>query len=449
MDSERLQHAVDLMQELVNTEHIPFGRLLVARRGRLIFDRSVDGCLPSAKHANGLYRLFSLSKIFTSVAYGVLMEKYNVHLDSAVADYLGDAWRNQRVHVSGGEAGGSPAVLEPAQRPVTLRDCLTHTAGLTYGGLLAPMGIVSYTDALMDAASISVTSLISQDGIEQWCTNVGSLARHCELLATIPLKFQPGSTYEYAVGHIIVGRVIEVVSGMPLKEFVRREVLEPLGCSSVCGWLPPSKSDLLPYFVFKSVLEDPPREDFDSGITDPGEDSLGSMHTNDGFRKLDAAVWADAQMVGMAEDVLRLTNMLTQRGKTADGRQLLSRATADLIQSNCLPGGTFLNWSYMPPHSPNMTGTGAPLKAKFDEEGSVGYGLGGLVHREGGTALLGSVSCAPGSYHWGGAACTLLQADVRNGLSIVFMTQLIGAHEQPELSPAGKLFQKVYQAIVD
>jgi len=285
--------------------------------------------------------------------------------------------------------------------------------------------------------------------MDSWSSKVGSLARHCELLATVPLKFQPGSSYEYAVGHIVVGRVIEVVSGMSLKEFMRCNVLEPLGCSSRCGWLPSNISDLLPLFMFKSALEDPPREDFDAGIVDIGEDGFGAMHTSAGFRKLDAAVMADAQMVGMAEDALRLATMLTQRGRTADGKQLLSPATADLIQSNCLPGGTFLKWSYMPPHSTESIGVGAPLLAKFDDKGSVGYGLGGLVHREGGSALLGSVSCAPGAYHWGGAAATMLQADVRNELSIVFMTQLIGAHEQPELSPAGKLFQKVYQAIID
>lgn len=301
----------------------------------------------------------------------------------------------------------------------------------------------------MDAKGIRVAPLVSKEALDDWIKNVGSLEKHCDILATVPLKFQPGTSYEYACGHMVVGRVIEVVSGMPLKDYMQKEVLDPLGCSA--AWVPKQKADLLPLYMFKAGLEDPPREDFHAGIVDIGSDALATLHQHDGFRKLGGpAVWADAQMVGTAEDAMRLCELLTNGGRTADGKQLLSKATTDLITSNCLPGGAGLRWTYTPPFSPDTyTGTGAPLLAVFDSEGATGYGLGGMVHREGAVAKHGSVAASPGAYHWGGAACTLIQADPRRQLSIVFMTQLIGGHEQLELCPCGTIFQRIYQSLLD
>lgn len=204
--------------------------------------------------------------------------------------------------------------------------------------------------------------------------------------------------------------------------------------------------------MFNASLEDPPREDFYSGITNIGDEGFATLHAHNGFRTLGGpAIFCDAQMVGTAEDVMRICELLTQRGQLPDGQRLMSPAMADLIMSNCLPGGTGLKWSYVPPHFPTTSylGTGAPLLAPFDADGATGYGLGGLVHREGSVAKLGSVAASPGAYHWSGAACTLLQADPAKELSIVVMTQLVGAQDQVEMSPCGTLFQRIYQAIED
>lgn len=451
MSLERLEKTVPMLQKIIDEHRLPFARIMVSRKGRLVFDRRLDGVLPKGRLDNAVYRLYSLTKIFVSVAFGILMEKHSVQLDDAVADYLGDAWRSQQVHVSGGEQGGPPAVFEPASRPVTLRDCLTHTGGLVYGGLLGLFGVLSYSDGVMIEQGIGVPNLTTKEGVDAWVKNVRTLEKHCDLLAKVPLKFQPGTSYEYAVGHIVIGRVIEVASGMPLKVFMQKEVLDPLGCSA--SWLSKAKSDLLPLFQFKGNLEDPPRphfECFDSGIVDIGSEGFATMQHHDGFRELDAFVFGDGQMVGTADDVMRLCELLTHRGCTVSGKRLLSKATASLIMSNCLPNGTGLKWTYMPPFSPqtHLSPIG-PLLASFDEDAATGYGLGGLVHRNGAPAKLGSVAASPGAYHWNGAAGTLLQADPAKDLSIVFMTQLAMGHDTVELCSCGTLFQRIYQAIED
>merc|ERR1712048_1499855 len=207
-------------------------------------------------------------------------------------------------------------------------------------------------------------NVLSKDSLDSWIKHVGSLEKHCEILATVPLKFQPGTSYEYCGAHMVVGRVIEVASGMSLKDFMQTEVLDPMG--STAAWFPKEGDDLLPLFMFKAALEDPPRMDFECGLVDIGTEGFRSVHNHAGLLEIGGpAVWADGQMVGTADDVMRLCEFLTHRGRTMDGKQLLQQSTADLLMSNCLPGGTGLNWTYMP-----FT---APLCASFDENGSVGY----------------------------------------------------------------------------
>jgi len=236
---------------------------------------------------------------------------------------------------------------------------------------------------------------------------------------------------------MVVGRVIEVVSGMSLREFMQTEVLDPMGSSA--AWFPKDGDDLLPLFMFKAALEVPPRMDFQGGLVDIGTESFRTMHNHDGLLGIGGpAVWADGQMVGTADDVMRLCEVLTHWGRTKDGKQLLQPSSADLIMSNCLPDGTGLDWTHMP-----LT---APVHASFDENGSVGYGLGGMVYREGAAAKLG-LSASPGAYHWYGVAGTLIQADPAKELSIVLMTQLVNASAQAELGVCGTLFQQVYEAI--
>eukprot|EP00440_Ansanella_granifera_P056853 gb/GFBE01061623.1/.p1 GENE.gb/GFBE01061623.1/~~gb/GFBE01061623.1/.p1 ORF type:complete len:191 (+),score=26.28 gb/GFBE01061623.1/:1-573(+) len=115
-------------------------------------------------------------------------------------------------------------MLQAAERPITLRHCLTHTTGLTYGGML---GQTSLTDFAMDEKGVAFTSMLTPGWVDTWVRDVGSLEEHCNILATIPLKSSPGTAFEYSASHLLVARVIEVVSGMSLKAFMQQEVLDP------------------------------------------------------------------------------------------------------------------------------------------------------------------------------------------------------------------------------
>lgn len=419
------------MSELVQDGRLPFGRLLVARKGQLVLDQSAESELGNCSSDDAIFRFYSATKLFTNVAFAVLMDKYKVSLDEPLASYLGSAWDNQKVSL-----GGDQAVA--TESPITLRHCLTHTTGLTYGGML---GQNCLTDVAMDEKGVAFTSMMKPDWVDDWVRNVGSLAAHCDILATIPLKSQPGTCFEYSVSHLLVGRVIEVVSGMSLKNFMHEEVLKPLGCSSSCGWMPKDKSDLLPLYFFNPFVEKPALEAATEAVQ-----VFGNLHVKDSFRDLDAAVFADAQMVGTSGDVLRLALMLTGKGKTADGEQLISPLTADLLMSNCLPGQKALMWPWK---DGIRLQEAAPFSSALSDTGAVGFGLGGMVFLENAPSKLSCIAAAPGMYSWGGASCVMPYADPENELTIVLMSQELAWAAHSELWPLGQISEEIYEALLD
>lgn len=450
MCSRRLARATPLMDKLVNEGRLPYARMLVVRKGHLVFDSSVSGKLGTPGDDDSVYRIFSMSKIFTSVAFCVLTEKYGVSLDEPLANYLGAKWAQQKVHVSG---EGAAAVFEAARRPVTMRDCMVHTAGFVYGfpemtGLEA-----SCADKAMLEKGLRLP--VDHASADAFAKNVGSLENWCDLLADVPLKFQPGTYHEYAMGHAVIGRVIEVASGMSLKDFMRKEVLDPLGCSETAGWYPRQKADLQPMYMHAAGLEQPARRDFTSALVDasslePATSLHGTVHVNDSFRDTGAAMFADAQMVATAPDCVRLAEVLTRRGRAADGAHLLSPATAELLLGNCLPDGQALaynSWGRSQLGEGDMLS--GPMVSALAGDGAFGYGLGGLTSLPGAVQRAGSVACQPGAYFWSGAAGTQLLADPGNDISIVFMTQCLMAINQPELGPFGLLNQSVYQSLLE
>ena len=204
----RAQRLLDVLQVEIDRQRLPGAVALVARRGKVALFEHLGRQDPAAgtpMTRESIFRIYSMTKPIVSVATMMLMEQGRLLLNDSVAKYLPE-FAAQQVAV---EQGGQFR-LEPVDRAPTVQDLLRHTAGLTYEFL---------GDASVQRQYTAV--------------NIGSRARpneeYCEVLAGIPLRFQPGSIWEYSRATDVLGRLVEVVSGQPLGTYLAEHLFEPLG----------------------------------------------------------------------------------------------------------------------------------------------------------------------------------------------------------------------------
>lgn len=178
---------------------------------------------PIARHH--IFRLYSMSKPITATAAMILMERGIIDLQEPVATYL-PGFRNQWVYADGTGA------IEPAEREATLRDLLSMTAGLTYEGTTSPTEME--------------TGKVFSDLIHRLNTPAEmSTLEFANALGTIPLRYQPGTSWQYSTAADVLGAVIEVASGMPFADFLEQEIFVPLGMTDTGFWVPPEKQHRL------------------------------------------------------------------------------------------------------------------------------------------------------------------------------------------------------------
>jgi CubicO group peptidase (beta-lactamase class C family) len=274
---------------------------------------------------------------------------------------------------------------------------LTHTAGLTYGFQYA-----SPVDAMYRAAGF------------EWGTPPGAdLAECCDLWADLPLLFQPGSEWSYSVATDVLGRVVEVVSGMPLDRFLAQRILGPLHMEDTGFHVPPEDADRL-----AALYTPDPR----TGLA-VQQDALGAA-------ALTAPTFLSGGggLVGSAADYHRFTEML-RRGGELDGVRLLGDRTVAYMTRNHLPGGA------------DLEAFGRPLFSETTFDG-IGFGLGFAVVED---PVENKVLGSAGEFMWGGAASTVFWVDPIEDITGLFLTQLLPSNTHPIRS---QLKQLVYQALV-
>jgi len=374
-------------------------QIAVARHGHVAYARAfglMDRERGRTVRADTLWRLYSMSKPITSVALMRLFEHGLFQLDEPVARIV-PAWASQRVWVSG---VGEEMVTAPAQRPVSFRDLLRHTSGLTYGGVLGD-------DAWRPVDEAYAAQDVRGPGSNE--TMPGFLDK----LARVPLAFQPGNAWLYSLASDACGALVEVLSGRPFAEFLRTEIFEPLGMKDTAFHVPPDKLDRLA----ASYRAEP------DGTLALAEDPAASAYAAPrGFTS------GGGGLVGSCADYLRFCEML-RRGGELDGARILGPRTVELMQLNHLPDGCDL--------------AQAALSADVSEvKPGIGFGLGFAVNL--GQAASGGYGC--GDYYWGGAASTLFWVDPREDLSVVFMAQLMPAGTY---DLRGELKSLIYSAIVE
>ncbi len=321
-----------------------------------------------------LYRIYSMTKPITGMATVMCIDDGLIGLDQPIADFIpGFADMQVQKEYDGAITADN---LEPAVRQVTVRHCLTHTAGLGYS--IVQQGPISeaYTAAGLVPAQ---ASRISAPGI------IGgkpapSLAAFAEGLAEMPLVYQPGTKWSYSVGLDLLGRVIEIASGKSFDTFLAERIFEPCGMTSTWFRVPESEKQRL---TANYVL---------------ANDTLVPIDLPDNSIYLDepAFPFGGAGLVSTARDYDRFLQMIANYG-VIDGKRVMSEpavrlATSDLF-ADTMPAGTGFQFGAL----------------------SFGYGAGGLVGK----------GIAEGLYGWFGAASTCGLVNMKQGLRHNLMTQVM------------------------
>jgi CubicO group peptidase (beta-lactamase class C family) len=391
LSSERLDRIGATVQHTIDDKRVAGAVTLVVRRGRVAWFKSqgmMDREAGKAMRPDTMFRICSMTKPITSVAVMMLYEEGHFILDDPISKYLPE-FKDAKVLVK--PASGEPYSI-PASRPITIRDLLRHTSGLTYhwNDTLGPM----YKTA--DVAH----GLLPYDG---------TIEDNVKRLAAVPLLFNPGDRWEYSLGVDVLGRLVEVVSGKTLDEFFRTRIFEPLGMKDTYFYPPQNKLERLSaaytYYADKGLHRFP-----DNPITE-GPFVYSADYPYRGPKKLFSG---GAGLSSTAEDYARFCQMLLDGGKVGSTR-LLGRKSVELMTQDQLG------------------------RINSDRGFGLGFGVDGVKAP---LSELGS----PGEYSWGGFFYTAFSIDPKEQLIVIFMAQL---HPSGDLTLDRQVNALAYQAIID
>ena len=399
MDSARLSRIDDFIAEnYLDTKRFPGFSLLVSRGGE-VAHRSDQGYDPDS-----MFRIYSMTKPITSVALLQLYEQGRFQLTDPVHDFI-PSWKGLEVFVDGTPANFAS---KPPERPMQVRDLLTHTSGLTYGWM----------------ARHPVDGMYRRRGIDRLADN--SLEEMCNKLADVPLLFSPGSRWSYSVATDVCGRLVEIISGQSLDDYFAEHIFGPLGMTDTGFWVDDDKADRFTTCYTLPELSPFGVPEGASGTDMVAIDGNGPEST---YRSKPTYLSGGGGLVSTMDDYHRFCRMLLNGGELAGNRLLSPRTIAYATQNHLSTGG-------------DLASMGQPVFSETSYEG-IGFGLGFSVVLD--TARSGVIG-SPGSYAWGGAASTLFWIDPAEELIVIGMTQLLPSSAYPirdQLKP------QVYGAIVD
>ena len=383
------------MESFFKEKYIQNGKLagiqtLVARKGKVVHFKSTGlRDLENNKkiEKDTIFRIYSMTKPITSVALMQLFEQGLFQLADPVSKFLPE-FKNPKVFLS----GSYPHFMtSPAEREITIRDLLTHTAGLTYG---------FHYRTNVDHAYRKVWSGPRGDNTDFSFPPL-DLENFSKSIASLPLEFSPGDKWNYSVATDICGRLVEVLSDMTLDAYFSKYIFKPLKMKDTSFYVPKNKLSR-----FAACYERTPREYLklqDSGDAKSGYSSM-PLHLSGG-----------GGLVSTTEDYFNFCQMLLNGG-LFEGKRLLSRKTIELMTSNHLPGNQDMV---------TMGSEGSFSEIRYK---GVGFGLGFGVNIDlADTQNSGSV----GSYNWGGAASTFFWVDPKEELICILMTQLMPSGYYP------------------
>jgi CubicO group peptidase (beta-lactamase class C family) len=399
MSAARLHRIGQRFQEEIDKGVIPGAVAMVARRGRLVYMRALgkqDEKREMAEHS--IFRIYSMTKPFVSVAAMILVEEGKLELTDPVAKYL-PGWDKLKVSLETKDpaTGAVSYTLADNAQPMRVYDLLRHTSGLVYWALTKNEPVrEAYVKEGIHAEGKP------GDGMDM------SAAEQVERLARAPLAYQPGTAWHYGMSTDILGRVVEAASGQRLGDFLRERIFAPLRMNDTAFFIPPEKQ----LRAAEPFAKEPStgKEIRLIAVKAPPQNDSGG-----------------AGAVSTAGDYLRFAQMLLYQG-TLEGERIIGRPTLQFMTADHL--------------TPDIAMAMDPGELLLRVKG-YSFGLGFAVRKEDGLA---GTPGSKGEFTWGGYAGTYFWVDPKEELAAVLMTQTEGAirvHHR-------KLFrQLVYGAIMD
>jgi CubicO group peptidase (beta-lactamase class C family) len=367
-----------LQSRYIDAGKLPGALTLLYRRGEIAHLRAlgladVERRVPMREDT--IFRIYSMTKPLTTVAFMMLVEQGLVALDTPVHALIPE-WRDLGVYQAG--------FLETFRtkrpdRPMLVVDLLRHTSGLTYGF----------------QQSTNVDAAYRKLEIGEWQGTLDDMVRK---LATVPLEFSPGAAWNYSVSTDVLGYLVGKLSGVPFPEFLRSRVLEPLGMKDTDFHVRRGNE---PRFAACYVAT-------------PKGMKLQDDPAKSPYLQPPTLFSGGGGLVGTAADYLRFCRMMLNCG-SLDGVRLLGRKTVELMTLNHLPEGKDLP---------------ALSRSLFSEAtfNGVGFGLGFAVTIDPARTLIPG---SAGEFSWGGMASTAFFVDPREDLIVIFMTQLMPSTTYP------------------
>lgn len=380
---ERLTRIDSFLSEAyIRPGHLPGAIVEVARFGEPVH----SACLGMADVERGaplrtdtIFRIYSMTKPITSVAFMILVEEGKVALDDPVAKHIPE-WKNLRVFEAGTAKTGFKT--RPCDRPMLIVDLMRHTSGLTYG-----FQYRSSVDAEYRARKLGEI------------VKAGTLDSFIAALAELPLDFSPGTAFNYSVSTDVLGYLVGKLSGMPFETFLAKRIFEPLGMTDTGFHVPPDKAHRL-----AACYE----------ATPEGKMRLQDDPAASPFLSPPAFVSGGGGLVSTAADYMKFAYALLGGG-SANGQRLIGRKTLELMTANHLPGGRSIADMSVSMFS----------EATYD---GVGFGLGFATTTDCPRTLIPGSN---GDFFWGGLAGTFFWIDPAEDLIGLFMTQLMPSSAYP------------------
>jgi CubicO group peptidase (beta-lactamase class C family) len=405
MSSKRLELIKPVMQSYVDKKQIAGFNTMIARKGKIIHFEQIgqmDRENNTPMSDDTIFRIYSMTKPIICTALMTLYEHGRFHLSDPVEKFIPAFGR---LKVLQNDIEGETKEVDLA-RPVTIRELLSHTSGLTY-------------DFLEDSP---VSEFYRQAGLAN--DSERSLEEMIEVLLQIPLAYQPGTRWHYSIGIDVAAHLIEVISGQPLNQFLKEKLFDPLGMVDTDFYVPAEKQSRIAAMYGRPDLFAPNmtlgkiQKAWENGFNERIDVSKTYPSSNrDTFQR------GGHGLFSTSPDYMRFAQMLLNQGEL-DGTRVLGRKTVELMHMNYL--------------SPDLI----PFKVVDPPYYGYGFGLGSRV------LINVAESEKPGSvgeFGWSGAARTYYWVDPREEIIGLLMTQSMIEFGVPELD-----FQVLtYQALVD
>ena len=364
MSSARLKRIDEVMQRYIDADLVAGTVTIVARKGKVVHFNNLglkDVAANEEMTTDTIFRMASMTKPIASAALMMLYEQGLFQLNDPISNWLPE-FSDMVVQVDPNNIGRGR--YEPAKRAITFQHVLTHTAGFqnSYRGDVGAYG--------------AVMAVQSGETLEPWTKR----------LATLPLRYHPGERWEYSAATSVVGRLVEVISGLSLDEYFKRHIFQPLDMSDTHFYLPESKLN-------RFASQYAPDVDNGNKITLADAGDANSRYFS-GPRNFFSGAGG---LVSTAADYMRFQQMMLNGGEL-DGVRLLGRKTVELMFKNHT--GDLPLW---------LAGPGR------------GFGLGYSVILD---SAVANTTDTEGSVYWGGAFCTIFWVDPEEDLVAIMLAQL-------------------------